>query len=384
MVHLHFRLAIVACGGLLLEVAGVALRRSNHVADSAPVKEHSFTGAREPSQEQAKTVQQEQSSTDKKEGSEVTRSCLSGKRIVFIGPSTSKADYLALTFFAEYGRWPDQDEIMYGGVPGKSGPNPLYGPILEYGPVGGHEKPAEVYPCKVGTSEGYLWYSNSILNNHELCDCYKNDRLGNFQIADIYNQTENRIYVNGDTMIAYFQWFGDTVKPRGSVNLSPLTYLPVHLDPPKAVDQQCPVGQFKGSWDWTIPVEHFIANFVRNLKPTHLIVDAAYWPINPHNLPLWDEISTAGANAVVESKGTAFWRTVPLRNDYPIPVPSNSVGLGPFHTKGWKIFDASGVVSHFRGNKKDDDVFFDTVHLKPFQECQLMSNFLQTHVCPVR
>ena len=44
--------------------------------------------------------------------------------IMFIGPSTSKFDYLALAYFAEYGVWPMHDQVSLG--PGQSGPNPLY------------------------------------------------------------------------------------------------------------------------------------------------------------------------------------------------------------------------------------------------------------------
>merc|ERR1719443_1083758 len=58
--------------------------------------------------------------------------CLAGKRIVFIGPSTSKADYIALAYFAEYGVWPVSDIIAYGA--GQWGPNPIH----EAGVQGGH------------------------------------------------------------------------------------------------------------------------------------------------------------------------------------------------------------------------------------------------------
>lgn len=132
-------------------------------------------------------------------------SCLDGKRIVFIGPSTSKLDYLALTFFAEYGRWPDQDTVFYE-QPGKwsgTGPNPLFAPTLEYGmKIKGQKKPAPVKGCKRGSTEEYLRYSNSILNGHEVCDCYKTGVWDGPR--DVNNQTENRIYNNGKTSIGTF------------------------------------------------------------------------------------------------------------------------------------------------------------------------------------
>lgn len=313
--------------------------------------------------------------------------CLDGKRIVFIGSSTSKADYLALAYFAEYGRWPDKDMVVYGaGSDQRAGPNPLYGPMMEQeSHVGGRSQSRQsIYPCNVGSAESYLWYSNSIFNNHELCDCYKNDPHGSVpNMADIYNQTENRIYGNGKTMIAYFQWFKDTVNPRGSVDLAPLTYLPTANGIARSVHQQCPVGQFKGKWDWSIPVGHFMANFVRNVKPTHLIVDAEYVSANSQNTQFWDELSSVGVNAVALSRGEVLWRTAPTRRDYLTKDTSNGAHLQMFKDKGWQIFDARGIVQMYRGNTGDSDIFFDPTHLKPAAESHLMSSFLHTHVCPV-
>jgi len=361
-------------------VAGLVVRTSEQAGNATAAHDASH---KQKSSKDAKDIN---------EDSESLRPCLDDKRIVFVGPSTSRSDYFALTFFAEYGRWPDTDEITYGppgGIPGK-GPNPLFGPTLEYGLINVGRPPMMAAPtCTLGTAESYLWYSNSIFNQHEMCDCYKNDPSQVFHIADLYNQTENRIYVNKNaatgrsTMIAYFQWFGDTISPRGSVDFSPLTYMPLHLDPPKAIKQQCPVGQFKGHWDWTLQVQYFISNFVKALSPTHLVVDAAYWPTNPANLAFWEQVSLAGADAVLASGGTVFWRAVSLRNDYPIAEPSSSVNVQVFLSKGWKIFDASGMVKRYRGAKLDDEVYFDTVHLRPHSESHLMWEFLQTHVCPM-
>lgn len=376
MVWLSFRLAAIACVPLTTEVASLVVLRSDQLPQGQIPHLNGIKGMVNGKASTEAELKQ-------------AHSCLSGKRIVFVGPSTSKSDYMALAYFAEYGRWPDQDQVMYGPLHmPAAGPNPLYGPLLEYGlNVGGHHpRPVSVNPCNVGTAESYLHYSNAIFNGHELCDCYKNDPTGKFHIADLYNQTENRIYVNEDasTMVAYFQWFGDTVNPRGSVNFSPLTYLPTHLNPTKAIHQTCPVGQFKGTWDWYMPVQHFINNFVRNLKPTHLIIDAAYWPTQTHNAQFWDELSSAGANAVMESQGQVMWRTVPLRKDYPIAEPAGAVNLAPFHAKGWKIYDAAGIVTNYRANAADDDIYFDTVHLKPHTESHLMASFLGNHVCPAR
>jgi len=386
MGHFGFYLAVVAWGATpLVQVAGLVLRKSSEVRNStqsvdASQANRSSAGKASASSDGGK------SDFHEKHNIEHAHACLKGKRIVFIGPSTAKSDYLALVYFAEYGRWPDKDTVVYG-APGQvaaSGPNPLLGPALEYQQnVGGRPPPAATAGCKVGTAESYLSYSNSIFNGHEMCDCYKNDPSKEFHIADIYNQTENRIYANGNTMIAYFQWFGDTVGPRGSVDFSPLTYEPWSADPFHSINQQCSAGQFKGSFDWSIPIPHFISNFVKALKPSHVVVDAAYWPTNPQNSQFWEEISLAGADAVRDTMGSAFWRTVPLRDDYPIAEPSSSVNKMHFTNHGWKTWDASAVVKSYRAHRVDTEIFSDTVHLRPHTESYLMWNFLLTNVCPV-
>jgi hypothetical protein len=304
-------------------------------------------------------------------------SCLAGKRIVFIGPSTSKSDYLALAFFAEYGRWPDQDTVWFGqsGAYSGSGPNPLYSPNLEYGmKMEGLEMPLPSGLCRVGSSAPFLWYSNQIFNGHEICDCYK---TGVWEgPKDVNNQTENRIYRNGDTMIAYFQWFGDVVPPRGTFSFSPL-----QQEPPALPSQMCPVGQFKGTWDWHMPLQTFISDAVSHFQPTHLIVDAAYWPIDSKDTTFWEGVSTAGVSAVLSSHGKVLWRTAPKRSDIRITEHSGDVDKSIFTNKGWQMYDAYDSVRHFQGEQDDDAVFFDNTHLKPQAQCHLIKDFLKTHVC---
>jgi len=310
--------------------------------------------------------------------------CLNGKRIVFIGPSTSKSDYLALTYFAEYGRWPDSTTVKFG-QPGQwsgTGPNPLYGANLEYRmEIKGQEPPTPVNGCTSGSAEKYLWYSNRILNDHEVCDCYKEG--GWHGAVDVNNQTENRVYDNGKTMIAYFQWFGDVVQPRGT-----FSFWPLQQKPRGPFHQQCPVGQFKGSWDWSMTLPQFLSSTVAHFQPTHLVIDAAFWPIQPQNTAFWDAVAQTGLSAVMNTQGKVLWRTAPTRLDYPIEKEhSRLVDTSSFAAKGWKIYDASDIVGQYRlyeGSKADDDVFYDTTHLKPKAQSFLMKNFLNRYVCPVR
>lgn len=307
-------------------------------------------------------------------------SCLDEKRIVFIGPSTSKLDYLALTFFKEYGRWPDQDEVSFGetGKWSGSGPNPLYSPILEYGmDIKERVPPKPVGQCKIGTTEAFSWYSNRILNGHEVCDCYK---VGGWEgPKDVYNQTENRIYTKGSTTIAYFQWFGDVVDPRGT-----FSFWPLQQNPPQKVDQTCPAGQFKGSWLWSQPLAQFMTTTVAHFQPTHLVVDAAYWPIKPKDTLFWESVSAAGVAAILSSHGKVLWRTPPKRSDYPAEKEhAGSVDQNIFLSKSWQVWDAQDTVRQFQGKRTDDELFYDNTHLRPQAQCHLMQNFLTSHVCPI-
>lgn len=275
---------------------------------------------------------------------------------------------------------------MYGppGHPINQGPNPLNFASLEYdksvGAVPRSEHPANP-KCTIGTAESFFHYSNDLFNGHEVCDCYKNDPSRHFDGSDSFNQTENRVYRKGSTTIAYFQWFGDTVGPRGSVDFTPLARAAAQDEP---LQQQCPPGQFQGNWLWKLPLHHFVANFVRSLKPTHVVIDAAFWPTQADDRKFWDDLSLAGASAVQNTHGSVFWRTVPLRNDYPSEEASSSVDQQIFFSRGWKLFDARAAVASFQGAREDKAAYSDTFHLNPAAESNLMWQFLQKHVCPAQ
>merc|ERR1719331_3256996 len=160
--------------------------------------------------------------------------------------------------------------------------------------------------------ETFYRYSNSLFNGHEACDCYK---FGTWSgTTDTYNSTENRVYINGDTMISYFQYFGDVVPPRGTFDISPLLE-----QPPKVPQQTCPIGQFPGKWSWAQTLPDFLRTVVKKSKPTHVIVSASFWPILPHDLAFWNNVADAGAEAVRDSGGHIFWQTTPQRTHEALP-----------------------------------------------------------------
>jgi len=322
---------------------------------------------------QSTAAEQESSSLrDKK-----LHACLANKRIVFIGPSTSKSDYLALAFFAEYGFWPSEEQVAFG-LPGQTqwGVNPLHEGVIPTSPLPLSVTQPIVKPgCQAsGEEETLMRYTNSMFNGHEACDCYK---WGKWKGAyDMYNATENRIYNNGNTMISYFQWFGDIVAPRGTFDISPLLGFPA-----KPAVQQCSAGQFPGKWAWQMPVKNFLLDVVRHAQPTHIVLSTSFWPTTPGNKQFWDEIADAGVKAVMDTGGQVIWRTTPQRTG-PHSHVSPRVDMTYFGQKGWKLFPAQQIITGFKGWQNDDAIFYDFAHLRPAPQCFLMQTFLKTHVCP--
>lgn len=271
---------------------------------------------------------------------------------------------------------------MYGS--GSWGPNPLdemtvtngAGGILPPGVTMPVLKPGCQSPLPYGAETNFR-YANGVLNGHETCDCYETGTWS--QAADLYNSTENRVYVNGNKMVAYFQYMGDAVPPRGTFDISPLLQ-----QPPKPIQQTCPVGQFSGTWSWAKTLPDFLRNVVRYANPTHVVVSSAFWPIQPANVPFWTDVAAAGAESVMDNKGQVIWKTTPQRihESTPYRYVSPRVDMTPFAQRGWQVFPAEQIVQNFQGAWPNNAIFYDFAHLRPPAQCHQMQAFLSTHVCP--
>lgn len=369
--------------------AGLLLRRGENTSrlPAEPPKTGSFhsssaTAGAEHIRDHAQTgAKTDHRSAAEKARDKAMHTCLEGKRIVFVGPSTAKFDYWTLAYFAEYGIWPAQDQVVYGA--GAWGPNYLNEMAVTHG---GIPLPPQVTTpqwkagCQApvpGTCETAFRYSNHVLNGHETCDCYE---FGSWSTAsDIYNSTENRVWTNGNKMVAYFQYMGDIVPPRGTFDITPLL-----AQPPAPVQQTCPVGQFPGTWSWAKTLPDFLRNVVRHSNPTHVVVSSAFWPITPTNTAFWADVAAAGAESVMDSKGQVIWKTTPQRIHESLPhrYTSPRVDMTPFAAKGWQVFPAGQIIETFQGAWPNDAVFLDFAHLRPHSQCHMMQAFLATHVCP--
>lgn len=340
-------------------------------------------------------------------------SCMKGKRIVLIGPSTSMYDYFALTFFAEYGRWPVDHTVFVGPEGAQEGPNPLTMGLRGWNkfilPKGLDTSP-DIAGCRKGDHEVWNRYTNFMLNGHEVCDVHcKGKWNGPY---DSSNWTQNRIYTKGDTMISFFQWLGDVVPPRGSFDVSPALEIP-----PRAVAQKCPPGQFQGDWEWKMDAATFITKVVKQSRPTHLVISAAAWPVSKLTQEFWSSLANAGVEAVSDTGGKVYWRTTP-RASYATDMyvasavpkdtsqmtadaidnqrtrnhdsanPADIIDTSLFTSRGWDIFDAKLIIEmhqHFRSQKNPtegrDNAFLDDWHMWPHAVCALNEAFLSESVC---
>ena len=127
------------------------------------------------------------------------KDCLKDRRILYIGDSTLRYEYFTLAYFSEHGYWPLKGNLK--------GPNPLLqGDVAKSKLV---SYPTGSSKCRNGRTdwERFFWYTNSLLNGHEVCDCFrKPSGKSCCKLA-----TENRLYSKGNTVIGFFQWFGQVL-----------------------------------------------------------------------------------------------------------------------------------------------------------------------------
>eukprot|EP00927_Polykrikos_kofoidii_P074125 TRINITY_DN70095_c0_g1_i1.p1 TRINITY_DN70095_c0_g1~~TRINITY_DN70095_c0_g1_i1.p1 ORF type:complete len:332 (-),score=18.43 TRINITY_DN70095_c0_g1_i1:86-1081(-) len=281
------------------------------------------------------------------------RQCSNGKRIIYVGDSTFRYEYLAMAYFMEHGK-------CY------SGPNALKPDPSVEAEVMAHFRTfgSPIYPIAPGCVDGggrawepFYRYTNSLLNNHETCDCFRDDADGRGTTA-----TENRMYVSADNSVSvsYFQWFGETLSPRGTVNV-------FNKEIP------CPPGQTPAtSSRWMFDLPTFLSTIVRQLRPTHLIVSVAWWPFQSLHNDFWSKVAMAGAAAVSDTGGTVYWRTTPKPRQ--TVEPNNVLGTFGhlFQNAGWQLYPAAEVIDQLAGN-----VFTDGVHVTSEGNCNMIASFLK-------
>lgn len=301
------------------------------------------------------------------------RHCLANKKVVFVGTSTLRFEYLTLAYFAEYGVWPsDQNMIHYGHPnPRRSGPNPLDAQKVLWST----QLPREATSPRSATPgclrddlkwESFYRYSNMVYNGHEVCDCY---RYGN----QYGNTTENRMYksASGDFQATYFQWWGQTSVPHGMGPVEAFTA-------PGSLWPSCPAGEGK-PFQWQMPTVEFIQNIVSTMSPSHLVINADWWPIDKLPPVFWTQLAAAGVHAVTASGGQAFLKNAPAKLGARQP---NYIDPAPFTASGWQVYDAAKIVGEIQGTWPNEQIFVDEyMHLTPAANVHLTSRFVRNVLC---
>eukprot|EP00928_Gymnodinium_smaydae_P053250 TRINITY_DN37289_c0_g1_i1.p1 TRINITY_DN37289_c0_g1~~TRINITY_DN37289_c0_g1_i1.p1 ORF type:complete len:362 (+),score=25.39 TRINITY_DN37289_c0_g1_i1:50-1135(+) len=301
------------------------------------------------------------------------RQCLANKRVVFVGTSTLRYEYLTLAYFAEYGTWPsDMKNVQFGWPAHRVGPTPLnemevlWSTHLPYEAVS--PRPAAM-GCKRDDLkwESFYRYTNLLFNGHEVCDCY---RYGNHYA----NTTENRMYTSaaGDVKIAYFQWWGQASVPRGMCPVQAFTA-------PGTTAPTCPAGE-GSNFAWQSPVADFVSNIVTQMAPTHLVMNADWWPVDQLPVTFWTQLAAAGVHAVSASGGRAFFKQSPAKLGVGARQP-NYIDMTPFTTAGWQMYNAAQIVGEIQTTWTNEAVFFDDMHLTPAANVHLLHRFVQNYLC---
>jgi len=181
-----------------------------------------------------------------------------GLRLLFVGDSTMKYQYLSMAYFLHTGQWmdPSNSEILWEG--------------------------------NFGSSEEFFTESTRTLYPHEKCDCFR--PAG----SQPWEGTENRYFFDpqADNVVAYIQAYGHLSKLQGRLwpcltlndilnnrvsTLEEGLNVPLDTIPPRAA--------VSNEWHESIHflTSHFFISekgvgIIERKRPTHVILNSGLWP----------------------------------------------------------------------------------------------------------
>ena len=315
--------------------------------------------------------------------------CLKGKRIIIMGDSTARFEYLTLAFIAHFGMAPSEALPECHKIWGNVNASQVRLPPKAEGCMFGNRY--------VGKSAFYT-FTNELFGGHELCDCYQPQGGLGFEVRLYTPPTEAPAGSEADAgYISYVQWLGSARKPAATFDPARAVHerqragrapsssgapAPAPTDWLGPAAPPCPVGQKAAekaaSSAFEMPADAFLRTVVKRMRPTHLIVQCSIWP-HRFNHSFWSSLAAAGVEAVHDHGGRVLWQQT-LRGYQPACTEQRSRELGwacspedvdptPFVRAGWGIHNVSAIVEPFRRplTRDDSDVFADRfgVHLKP-------------------
>ncbi|KAL4440174.1 hypothetical protein ABPG75_003175 [Micractinium tetrahymenae] len=257
---------------------------------------------------------------------EQAQRCLAGKRLVFVGDSVTRYQYLTLLHFLERGTWP----APLGGVPG------------EPSVANEHEWPSW---------NDFLRGTSRLFNGHELCDCFRADWVpGSGWKPAEEDKHENRFYrrrlgaaAGGDIFVSHITYTTYPNKMHGHYGFPP--YLKGR--------RPCAPATCDFPADWAHHLAEGLAGPIKDLRPTHLVLNSGLWA-SSNMLPDWPAIAAAGAAAVAPQGGRAIWRGTTANRGRKVPVHPGHDAMAIEHTRaaGWDLLDAYNITQPLLAMKR--------------------------------
>jgi len=270
---------------------------------------------------------------------------LKGKRILFIGDSLTRYQYINLVYFLATGRW--------------SSPVPRNEIEREH------------------KSWNNFYNTTTNRNKNEICDCYRGDSLQSI--------VENRYFTIHNISIMYMQYFN----PTNGIKFHEHKYLNfecLHENSGKKCQQGCQAGECMQEIGPFISSRPLIAtgvvsDIVSRLCPTDIVVNIGLHGGGIDNLKIAEEIGLVFRNELKDdlSNISLHWKmtTQVLGNNQSI-ITYNAEMKGANFLKqkyGWNVFD-TWILTH--GLSSHPLAYWDEKHFVPFVY-QYLNRFLILH-----
>lgn len=209
-----------------------------------------------------------------------------GLRLVMMGDSVTRYQYLSLAYFLRYGYWFDPNETTPNLVNEKS------------------------FASAVNASQELEWAhfyaeTTKLLSPLEKCDCFREIWHNNFEVDQ--HVTENRYFFDPDrnNSLVYLQAFGNI---RSALH-GRITAEDAFRDIPSFQYQHIKSDSLWEYKDWGAALEHYVAR----MKATHVMMNAGLWAEDfRNNTESRDSIFRA-----LNSTGmVGIWRTTTYENKH--------------------------------------------------------------------
>ncbi|KAI7840403.1 hypothetical protein COHA_005834 [Chlorella ohadii] len=247
--------------------------------------------------------------------------CLASKRLVFVGDSITRYQYLTLLHFLDRGEWPHPT----GNQPGQ---------------------PSVANEHEWASWNAFLRGTSRLFGGRELCDCYREDLFEYFDPRFRRFVTwkppedekfENRHYRSGNISVSHFTFTTEPNTVHGHFGFPPY----------ENGRKPCKPAACRAAADWSYRLVDALRKPVAAMQPTHLVLNSGLWgSSNAFGNKTWQNIARAGRTAVAAQQGRAIWRTTTAS------LGKNAAGrdhdkLALAHTTaaGWGVLDAWAITS---------------------------------------